>query len=717
MTLMAEKALKKVEDQLSCSICLDAYTNPKQLQCFHVYCQKCLVKVVAKDRQQGGKRTDLTCPTCRKVTPIPANGVAGLQSAFQINHLLDIVNEHKKETEQSLDSETLYAESLDSVGSTATASLTQSLKVTTSVAGCSEHGGKELEMYCETCGELICLKCATKAGKHHNHDYAELSKAFEIYKGETTRLMEPLGEKLSTINKALEQIESCCEEVSNQWSTVEADINSSFKQLQTVMEDRRATLISQLCQTTNSKLRCLAAQRDQMEATEAQLSGCLEAMKESIETSSQEEALVGKTKLVRKVKELTTAYQPDMLKPNTEPDILFSASADVTAVFQKYGQISARDPSKFHRDETATVVGETYTASLHISESQQCEESTKSIECELVSEITGARAIAKVERKEQSRYEISYQPTMKGRQQLNIKVNCEHIRGSPFGVVAVGKSPVEKLGTPIQTLRGVRTAEGVALNQRGEVVVTEWNGHCVHVFSCNGRKLRSFGSHGSSWGQFKNPRAVAVDGSGNILVADCHNHRIQKFTEGGQFLAAVGVKGNGPLQFNNCDAITLSRSNNKLYVVERNERVQILNSDLTFCSEFGRRGNGRGQFDEPSGIACDSSGNVYVAEQKNHRIQVFNAEGNFLRMFGTRGSGRGQLDHPGSVAVDADGLVYVSEYANHRISVFTSMGRFVTSFGRWGEGPGEFKRPRGIAVDACGIVYVSDWGNGCVKLF
>ena len=81
--------------QKHCSICLDTYTDPKLLQCFHVYCRKCLVKLVDRD-QQG--QLFLSCPICRQATPVPANGVAGLQSAFLITPLLEIVEEHKKET-------------------------------------------------------------------------------------------------------------------------------------------------------------------------------------------------------------------------------------------------------------------------------------------------------------------------------------------------------------------------------------------------------------------------------------------------------------------------------------------------------------------------------------------------------------------------------------------------------------------------------------------
>ena len=90
---MAEEALKKLEEQLNCAICLDTYTEPKLLQCFHVYCQQCLVKLTVRD-QQG--QLSLTCPTCRQVTPITGRGVADLQSAFHINHLLEVRQSFKK---------------------------------------------------------------------------------------------------------------------------------------------------------------------------------------------------------------------------------------------------------------------------------------------------------------------------------------------------------------------------------------------------------------------------------------------------------------------------------------------------------------------------------------------------------------------------------------------------------------------------------------------
>ena len=120
----------------------------------------------------------------------------------------------------------------------------------------------------------------------------------------------------------------------------------------------------------------------------------------------------------------------------------------------------------------------------------------------------------------------------------------------------------------------------MAINQRGEVVVTEVESCRVSVFSSDGKNIRSFGTYSSDQGQFSYLRGVAVDSEGNILVADSGNHRIQKFTAEGQFLAAVGTEGQGKLEFSTPTVIAVG--NNMIYVAEwTNHHVKVLNSDLT----------------------------------------------------------------------------------------------------------------------------------------
>ena len=113
------------------------------------------------------------------------------------------------------------------------------------------------------------------------------------------------------------------------------------------------------------------------------------------------------------------------------------------------------DSSKCHatgKGLEVAVVGEKSTCILHAVNigGMPCQETIK-LDCELMSEIKDTKTSCSIERR-QSQYEISYQPTIKGRHQLHIRVEGQHIRGSPFSVAV--KLPVEKLGTPILTIGG-----------------------------------------------------------------------------------------------------------------------------------------------------------------------------------------------------------------------------------------------------------------------
>ena len=691
-TAMADKTLKKVEDQLNCSICLDTYTDPKLLQCFHVYCQGCLAKLVVRD-QQG--HLVLTCPICRQVTPIPANGVTDLQPAFHINHLLDILDEHKNEE-----------------GPTAERDLARLAGKKRDNQLCSEHVGKALELYCETCEELICFHGIMKKGKHHSHDYEVVDEAFEKYKEEIMPSLEPMEKRLVTINKALAQCDSYCVEVSDQRAAVEADIHKTISRLQKVvheaLEVRKTELINRLHQMTKEKLKDIAVQRDQIETTQAQLGSCIDFIKESFKTtSSQGEVLRMKTSITQRAKELITILQPDILEKHLKDNIVFSSSGveDIPAQCRNCGQVSMPglpDPSQCyttHNGVQVAAVGEKCTVTLQAidCEGKHPTKLIKSLESELASSITGARVNCTVERRGQSQYNISYQPTIKGRHQLHVKVEGQHVRGSPYSVTV--KSPVVDLTAPIKTIQWMSTPTEIAINKRGELVVIEHSEACVSVFTASGEKIRSFGTRGSGKRQFENSNGVAVDSEGNIFVADTGNNRIQKFTEEGLFLREVDCKPNG---------IAFNSSNGKLYVSDLDHyQVVILNSDLTFSSAFGGEGKDKGKFECPGGIAFDSIGNVFVADVANSRIQVFTAEGKFLRIVE---KSRGELMWPVGVAVNTEGVTFISENWSASVSVFDHNGYFMSSCGG-------FSRPCDLAVDDCGVLYVCDSGSGCILMF
>ena len=596
--------------------------------------------------------------------------------------------------------------------------MTQLVPPKRKVMFCSKHPAKELDLYCETCEELVCHDCTVRI--HRDHQYDLVTDAFQKHKEILVTSLQPVERQLDTVTKSLQQLDTQCQQITDHRETLVGKIHRTIQQLQETLEVRKVELIGQLDQITQGKLKTLAAQRDQIELVQAQLSSCLDFVKKSLRIGSEGEILAMKKPVVKQVEEITAEFKAEVLVPQERSDIRFSASTpELTQTCQQFGQVYCCPavPERCYATgkglEVATI-GEQATAILHAidADSNECEQPLVNTSCELVSDAGGPTIKAAVQKKEKNKYTSSYQPAHRGRHQLHIKVEGVPIRGSPFDVVAI-----QNLGTPIKTV-GLNRPWGVAVNQRREIIVAENDGHCISIFSPSGEKIRTHGREGSAQGQFNCPRGVAVDGDGNILVVDGGNHRIQKFTGEGKFLTALGQKGTKHLEFSHPRGVTVNYRNRKVYISDTSHhRIQILNTDLSFSSSFGSHGRGDGQFNFPWDAALDSTGNVYVADSYGHRIQVFTAEGKFLRKFGKKGSGDGELDWPSSVSIDSDDIVYVTERINHRVSVFTSEGQFLRSFGTKGEEPGQFNSLRGIAVDRDGGVYVSDHDNNRIQIF
>jgi len=740
---IAEQALRKLEDQLTCGVCLDFYTDPKLLQCFHVFCKQCLERLVVQDRQG----LSLCCPNCRRSMPLPPASVSGLPTAFYLNHLFEVrdtlekVKEPQKtQCDKCKENEAInfcrncgqficqtcskIHQTWDELSSHEVVSIAQ---VCSDVANlvppkketlyCSKHKGKELELYCETCGELICHNCTIRL--HQGHQYDLVSDTFERHKNNLIASLKPIEQQLEKVDEALKEFDTECQQITDQQEVLAANIRTTIRQLQEALEVRETELVDQLNRITQQKLKSLAAQREQVELVQAQLSSCLNFVKESLRTGGEGEILAMKKPVMKQLGEITAEFKPDSLVPQERANIRFSASTpELTQACQHFGQVytSLISPERCYATgkglEVATI-GEQATAILHIMDTygKECDEPLVNTTSELVSISSGATVKCAVQRKQKNQNEISYWPIHRGRYQLHIKVKDVSIRGSPFGVVAI-----RKFGTPIKTIAGVNHPHGVTINLRREIMVAEEGRDCISSFNANGEKIGMLGTKGSSAGLFNGPRGITVDANGNLLVVDGHNYRIQKFSMDGQFLGFVGKNGKMPLEFAYPTGIGVLQD--KVIVCDSgNHRIQVLNADLTFSSSFGSVGSGDGQFRAPWDVAFDSKGNVYITDFKNDRIQVFTAEGKFLRKFGKKGSGNGELYSPTGISIDSNDVVYVADNSNHRVSMFTCEGRFLRCFGTEGEGPGQFSYCLGIAVDRDGLVLVCDFGNNRIQIF
>ncbi|KAK2155566.1 hypothetical protein NP493_2055g00005 [Ridgeia piscesae] len=77
----------ELEKLLECPICMEPFTDPKMLSCYHTFCEKCLQDLY----NNSGRSGNLYCPTCRKQTSVPADGITGVPNDFKMNEMKDVI--------------------------------------------------------------------------------------------------------------------------------------------------------------------------------------------------------------------------------------------------------------------------------------------------------------------------------------------------------------------------------------------------------------------------------------------------------------------------------------------------------------------------------------------------------------------------------------------------------------------------------------------------
>jgi sugar lactone lactonase YvrE len=223
------------------------------------------------------------------------------------------------------------------------------------------------------------------------------------------------------------------------------------------------------------------------------------------------------------------------------------------------------------------------------------------------------------------------------------------------------------------------------------------------------------GTPGTGAGQFDGPAFVAVDDAGDVYVTDAGNHRVQKFDDDGTFITQWGGYGSGVKQFNLPRGIAFYGGNEAdpahyVYVVDSlNNRIQKFTPSGGFLTKWGSMGQGDGEFLVPEGIAVGPSGNVYVVDAPHERIQKFTPSGGYLTQWGSDGTGPGQLSDPLGIAVDSAERVYVTDSGYpSRVHVFSSTGGLLATWTSFGAGTYSTFTPGGVGVDSTDNVYVPD---------
>ena len=116
-----------------------------------------------------------------------------------------------------------------------------------------------------------------------------------------------------------------------------------------------------------------------------------------------------------------------------------------------------------------------------------------------------------------------------------------------------------------------------------DLYISDGYGNCaVHVFSEDGKYLRSWGEPGDQSGQFGLPHSICIDREDRVYVSDRPNSRIQIFNlEGGFITQWTDVSRPNKLNVGNDDVV---------YIAELDHRVSLWTRDGTLLTRWGQEG-------------------------------------------------------------------------------------------------------------------------------
>ncbi len=118
---------------------------------------------------------------------------------------------------------------------------------------------------------------------------------------------------------------------------------------------------------------------------------------------------------------------------------------------------------------------------------------------------------------------------------------------------------------------------------------------------------------------FDGPRGIAVDDAGNVYVSEYSNERVQVFDANGSFLAKWGNPTAG--EFRYPSGIDVDDAGRLFITDTSNNMIWVYTVDGVLLTQFS--GSGSRHLATPFGVVIDSAGNVYVAERDSHRVQIF----------------------------------------------------------------------------------------------
>ena len=738
--------LHNLHEEVSSSVCMSPFTEPKILPCFHTFCLHCLNEL----QRTSGKHGEITCPECRRKFQVPGSGYPkDLPANFRMNSLLDVMAIQKCSVAgvkcgncEKTSAQSFYCFKCcafwcdDCIAAHNIIRANKDHKVLAikdfqdqdvenvlrRPVFCQKehHENKKLKFFCKDCEVAICNTCVVTL--HEGHVKVPLQDAANERKLRLESLLESQKEKALQKRNMITRLQSECNEIQEQVSCVKKSAQNLVDNLMRVIQAKKQELFKEVEDKAQQSIERLVEQQLNVEKELQRIETLIEKTETFLKRSTNAEIVHSNTlfqEVVTDEAELVDCDRKDL------GHFVFFANKSLTAKANSEGvgslkQIISQTKSCNSKAEgkgiTEVTVGlkSQFVLTTRNAKNEQCYEQCDIVTVEIRNDDGRECATeAQVQDNKDGSYNISYFAKEAGTCQASVMVNGEHVSGSPFTVQVKPRQykPLLSFGGEGLSAGMFNGPWGVAVNERNEIAVTDRDNKRVQIFRSDGTYLRSFGRMGDQEGEFFHPTGIAYLNNGNIVVADSINNRLQIFTEQGEYLTQIGGEGNLDHQFNYPWGLSVDSDGNIIVADSNNKLIKIFTPSGQFLRKFG----GEDLLIDP--LHCIQKDQYFiVSDDDDHSIKVFNTDGDFLYKFGNEGEGDGEFYAPKYLSVDKAGHLMVCDSANDRVQILELSGKFIANFELMSDGIEEYVGPVSTAVLSDGRIVVSDYCDNCIKI-
>uniref|UniRef100_A0A8C5WIA5 Uncharacterized protein n=1 Tax=Leptobrachium leishanense TaxID=445787 RepID=A0A8C5WIA5_9ANUR len=242
-----------LRDELTCSICLNIYTDPVTLPCGHSFCRTCIGHVL--DTQEGSGA--YKCPECRA----ESQERPALVNARKLRNIAENIRSTHPEQEEAgipctycdspvpaaktclMCEASLCEKHLKKHSKSAEHVLTEP---TTSLENrkCSVHK-KVLEYYCCEDTACICVSCSL-AGEHRGHQVETLNEASEKKKEKLRNILQKLTSQREEAEKRVQNLEELRRQVQGKAAGVTERVTALIRDIRKQLEALEKRVLSEI---------------------------------------------------------------------------------------------------------------------------------------------------------------------------------------------------------------------------------------------------------------------------------------------------------------------------------------------------------------------------------------------------------------------------------------------------------------------------------------